>query len=350
MRHQYTPIFRDVLTSRIWAQPHATVRVWLWLQVAADPEGYVPATTSGVAVGARVTLEEARDALALLESPDPDAAMDDPLEGVVVERVPRGFRVLSFTVDRERAKHESHKARNRRYMQRVRAEAKAATASPPLPANDATVDANPGDVDAPKPIPIPKPILSEEDPPLPPSGPSFDISRFEGDRFGSVAFESPVLPTVLRTLPDDWRLSDELRAEAVTAGVPAADVDQRIADLRTGPIGGQRGVLAHKLEAYVRSQFGKWRTWAETDRARAASQKARPGALKGYGSGGAPLALEPTARHREFAARFGLDLGAIVADLNERGTVDSLGLGRAKELLEKALAKAARAKREGAAA
>jgi hypothetical protein len=238
--------------------------VWLWLQVAADPEGYVPATTSGVAVGARVTLEEARDALDLLESPDPDAAIDEPFEGRVIERVPRGFRVLSFEADRALAKRESQKATNRRYMRAHRAAKQATTVSPQEPANDSTPYPQSTNVDAPKPIPKPKPILSEEDSPLPP--PDFDISRYEGDRFSA-----PTLPTVVRELPESWQLSDELRAEAVLAGVPPETIDQRIADLRTGTIGGTRGVLAHKLDEYIRNQFGKWKVWAETDRAKAAA-------------------------------------------------------------------------------
>lgn len=382
MRHQYTPIFRDVLTSRLWAMPHATVRVWLWLKVSADPEGFICSSLAGVAVGARVSLTEAREAMDELVRVDPDADPCDPLEGRLIERCPRGWQVLGVEDERDLAKAEAEKARKRRQMRRFRAErashdsATRDTLLPPVAPEDLPVAANDGEVDQPKPTPKPKPSLQEERSPLPPAAfcnhkfvdsntcgkcgahidelrradaPERVFSRYEGDRFDA-AFAAPTLPTVIRSLPDDWRMSDELRAEAVTAGVPPAAIDDRIADLRTGTIGGARGVLAHKLDSYIRNQFGKWKTWAETDRARAASQKARPGALKGYGVSGAPLTLEPTERHKAFAERFGIDLGAIVADLNERGTVETLGLGRAKEILEKALAKAARAKREGAAA
>lgn len=74
-------------------------------------------------------------------------------------------------------------------------------------------------------------------------------------------------------IPESWVLSDALRSEAKAAGV--LDPDAHLARLRTGPVGGTRGIFPDQLEAYVRSLFGKWRTWEETDRARASKDNAR---------------------------------------------------------------------------
>lgn len=307
MRHQYTPIFRDVLTSRVWAQPHATVRVWLWLQVSADPEGNVSASLSGVAVGARVTLEEARDALDMLVSVDPDASPEDEFEGRFIERVARGWRILNFETDRERAKHESHKARNRRYMQRVRAEAKLATQRPPEPANDAPVDANTGDVDVPKPIPKPKPFPSEGESPQPPDA-ALGF-RYQARDDGAVVVSRPV---VVHRIPEDWQPSEETRHAARIAGV--VDFDSRLKALRSGPIGGTRGVFLDELDEYVRGFIGKWRTWDETDRAKAVAAAARPAGGRSF----QPPPWEPNGKHRAYAQKRGLNLPVLVEAFTKR--------------------------------
>jgi hypothetical protein len=311
MRHQYTPIFRDVLTSRVWALSHATVRVWLWLKVSADPEGFVCTSLAGVAVGARVTLDEARVAVEELEAMDLDAHEDDPHEGRVILRVPRGWQVLGVEAERELAKHESYKARQRKYMVSYRA-AQKATADSPAPANDAPVTANEPVVDSPKPTPKPKPSPQEGRSPLPPVG---DISRYEGDAYSAV-FVDPgsyeVAPAVIRRIPHGVQLAPEQREEARLAGVER--VDEHFARLKTGPIGGSRGVFAADLSGYIRGMFGKWRTWEETDRAKAKAAAERPAGVRSFQ---AP-AWEPNGRHRAYAQKRGLDIGALVAAFTAR--------------------------------
>ncbi len=277
MRHQYTPIFRDVLTSRIWAQPPATRAVWLWLVLSADPEGFIPATLSGVAIGAHVTESEARVALEVLESQDPDAELDDPHQGAFIAKVARGWFILRFEEDRERARYEAQKARNRRYMQRYRA---GLTAH----AND-TGEPQPPKVDVPKPIPKTKPDLSEEiSPPTPrvvfvppqhDEGPMPEPSPAMVAGSRTVDPGSYVMaPPVLHRIPADWFISEAMLADAKMAGV--AEPARWFAKLKLGPIGGTRGIFADELESYIRGQFGTWRTWEEADRAKAADAKRKP--------------------------------------------------------------------------
>lgn len=267
MRHQYTPVFRDVLTSRVWALPHAHLRVWLWLQLMHDPEGYVCADLAGVAIGARVEGKEAREALEVLSLPDADASPDDPTEGRLIERVPRGWRVLGVEDSRELVKAETRKARQRRYMKAHRAAAandtdKAAIAEfLELTSEPVALPVSP-----PKPTPKPKPREEGEDSPLPPV--------VAESAFPEAPVVVPAPSRVIHAIPAAWLPSESLRADAAIAGVQK--FDEHLASLRGGPIGGTRGVFEDALEDYVRGFFGKWRTWEETDRAKATSATRRP--------------------------------------------------------------------------
>lgn len=316
MRHQYTPIFRDLLTSSLWASATPATRcVWLALLLLADPEGYVPASIPGLARAANVSDEEARVAVDVLEARDPDSRTADH-DGRRIAKVPRGWLILNFVEWRERAVHESEKARKRTWARNNR-----------RPANDndvadeslhvATSSGSSETLDAPKPKPIPKPDLSSE---------------------------GEIIPVVLREIPEDWELPQSLRDEAIAAGVHPDDIDKRFNDLRLGPIGGQRGISAHKLEDYVRQQFGKWKTWGETERAKAQrAAQAPPGrAFTGRGQP-APL-LEASAKHRAFATKYGIDIDGEVRRMNEANIVDSLGLIGARQNLEAALTRLAKEK------
>lgn len=264
MRQHYTPVFKKILATRLWATPPSTRCVWMWLSLAADPEGFVPADVAGLTLGANVTPSEAREALAFLEAPDPEADPEDATEGRLVRRVHGGWEVLGHEGNRELAKVEGQKARNRDYMRRMRAQVKAR-------ANDVAPPSHPQNakVDAPKPIPKPKTILPSEGEgsPLPPSP---LVARFVDP--GSYV----VAPPVIHRIPADWEPGPELREEARLAGVK--NLDEHYNRLKSGPIGGSRGVFASDLADYVRSMFGKWRTWEETDRAKAANRpEAYPG-------------------------------------------------------------------------
>ncbi len=340
MRHPYTPVFRDLLTSSIWITDPPTRCVWIWFLLMADPEGYVAATLPGLANAANVTLEQAQAAVALLESPDPYSATK-ALQGVRLVRVDRGWHIVNFVAFRERAKEEALKARKRAWAQQKRAEGKQLTLpgvemDPPeplasvVPAND--VDGCRQTVDAPKRKPKPTLPQKGEGSPLPLEG----------------TFEAPTLPVVCRTLPDSWEPSAELIEEATIQGVPPAELEARIAQLRTGPIGGTRGVLAHKLDTYIRSQFGKWRAWAEVDRAKALSRAAE-GAPKRFGGGG--RSWEPTDAHKRFAERHGLELGPLADAYRRSGEPEQRGGGKdADDAFAKRLVKAKRDRARGAAA
>jgi hypothetical protein len=349
MRNPYTPIFKRTLQSRIWSLSPSTRCVWMWMKLQADPEGYVNADLAGVAAGANVELEDARRAIDGFLAPDPDADPDDPYEGRVLERVRGGWLILDHESDRELAKVEAHNARNARYARARRARERAQRleeaqgvavalaegrdprevmndVEPTGAYTEAPVCA-PKPKPKPKPKPTTKPKTGEEISPLPPSG---------------------GFPVPLHVMPDDFAPSDELRADATMAGVQ--NLDERIASLRTGPIGGTRGVLRDKLEDYIRSFFGKWKAWEETDRAKQRALAAAAAPKPGGRGPWVPPAPEPKAKHKRVAERWGIPLEPILRDLAERKIVETLGTDAWHEHLERAIAKQAAAIRDGRAA
>jgi hypothetical protein len=263
MRHSYTPIFQDTLTSRIWALPDAHLRVWLWLQLKADPEGYICADLAGVAVGARVSGQDARDALEALTLPDADADPEDPHQGRLLERVRRGWRLLDFESKRELAKKEARNARNRRYMAKSRVAAN--DTEPDLSLDAALSMAFAEGVDAVSPS-VPSVAPPKSKPKSKPKPFSPDGENLPQPPQPVSVFTSEPQPRVVHELPVDWAPSPALLAAAKMAGV--SDLAGHIARLRQGPIGGNRGVFAHQIDAYVEGMLGKMRTWEEADRAK----------------------------------------------------------------------------------
>lgn len=326
MRHPYTPVFRDFLTSSMWATDPATRCVWLWFLLMADPEGFVVGTVPGVAQQAGVTLEQAERAIALLESPDPYSSTPD-LEGRRIVKVPRGWHIVNFVAYRERSKVEAEKARKRNWARNKRAE----QLPLPFPSVDMStdVDASSETIDAPKPKPKPKPDSS-----------SSTVAEPTVDE----PVESRSL--VLKELPANMELPDDLAQEARAAGVenPGRWFDK----LKEGPIGGDRGVLAHQLPNYLRRLFGSWRAWEETERAKDAQRQAAAASPKGFGGGRLPpVDIEPNAKQRAFAAKHGIDLTSIVKGILADDIIGTLGLGRAKEMLGERLTVAVKQKRFG---
>ncbi len=296
MRHQYTPIFREFTTSSMWAETPAVRCVWLWLMLHADPEGFVPGTIPGLAVAANVSLDETRGAVDKFMAPDPDSNTQEN-EGRRLEKVPHGWRILNFEYWRELARREAEKARKRRWVNAKRGKQLQLPFPPEFLPSDDDPEHFVGDVDtastpvdsselldAPK--PKPKPLLSSS-------------SSSTGE------------PLVIHTWPEGLELSEEFIAKAKMAGV--LDPQKWFDKLKQGPIGGARGVLAHKLVDYLDDQIPKWRTWEETDRAKDAQRSAATAPPSRFAPKPMPTdPFEPEARHEAYARKHGLDLGALL--------------------------------------
>jgi len=332
-----------MLQSSIWITDPTTRCVWITFLLSADPEGYVPGAIPGIAHAANVSLEDAERAIALLLAPDPYSRSTEH-EGRRIETVPRGWRILGFVEARKRAVAESEKSRKREWA-RTNRKRLAANDNADPEMGDTIVSSMPvatssETVDATKTKTKTKTLSSEGEIPPTPHG----------------VFDAPVQPLVLREIPEGLSF-EHLRPEAVAAGVTPADFDRRLADLRKGPIGGQRGVFAHKLDDYVRGFFGNWKTWGETERVKAQRDAvAPPGRAFGGGVGGnqgGPTGARytgwgrnPDVRHRELAEKLKLDVYGELRDFISSGAADLVTHAEADKLFAAHLKRRATEKRQ----
>lgn len=108
---------------------------------------------------------------------------------------------------------------------------------------------------------------------------------------------------------------------------------------------------AFKLHEFNRAytdwprRFSKWieesKIRRETDAAKAIAAAQRP--RQGFAPALPPL--EPNAKHRAFADHYGLDLDAVMRKMSEDRIVETLGLGRAKEIIGERLSLLVRKKK-----
>ena len=117
----YNKIFTKILDSSVWMESDATRIVWITFLAAMDEEGFVQfASTKNVAHRACVSIEDAQQAVARLEAPDPDSG-DPDNDGRRVEKVDSGWVVLNSEKYRSVATREHQKALNRERVRRHRA-------------------------------------------------------------------------------------------------------------------------------------------------------------------------------------------------------------------------------------
>lgn len=118
----FVKIYESILTSSVWMESHATVRVWLTMLARADANGYVAASVPGLAHIAHVTREECEQALGVLLAPDADSRTKDH-DGRRIEAVDGGWVVLNARKYRDLRTAEQVSAADRvkRHREKVRA-------------------------------------------------------------------------------------------------------------------------------------------------------------------------------------------------------------------------------------
>lgn len=90
----YVKLYSTIITSSIWLESHATLRVWITMLTLADRRGEVSGSIGGLAHIANVTREECVAALELFMSPDPDSRTPEH-EGRRIEKIDGGWLVLN---------------------------------------------------------------------------------------------------------------------------------------------------------------------------------------------------------------------------------------------------------------
>jgi hypothetical protein len=119
----FAKIFGSLVTSSVWCEDDATLRIWIALLVLCDQEGVVEGSVPGFANLCRVSVEQMEKSLARLMEPDPHSRTPDN-EGRRIEKIEGGWLVLNYAKYRElaQAKEGSRAPYYRAYRARKRAE------------------------------------------------------------------------------------------------------------------------------------------------------------------------------------------------------------------------------------
>ncbi len=117
----FTKLFSSITESTVWCEPNHVRIMWITMLAMADRRGRVWGSVPGLANRARVSVEEARDAITRFLSPDPDSRTPDH-EGRRVEPIDGGWRLLNHEKYRAIRDEESIKESKRNYINAKRAE------------------------------------------------------------------------------------------------------------------------------------------------------------------------------------------------------------------------------------
>lgn len=321
----FTNVYRSMLTSSIWTTPHPRLHmircVWVTLMLMADRRGYVHSSVPGLAAAALVSLEEAEEALELFRGPDKYSRTKEH-DGRRIADAPGGWLLLNYEAHRlatlgELAKQSKRDSYHRNKGKSSPTDGETRQGDPVSESlGDDRGDAGEGGD-------------SLDEPWNPRARASSSSSLLlDTDQDRSLEGPDPVESSPRFGKPgekavdhlDGYEPEPELFARALEVGLSREDVEQRIAELRTGPVGGTRGVFPSRRHEYMLRQIPKWRTWKETDAARAAAARAAPARGPGLRAApgadlettGAAVAFSALTEHREFCEKHGLDINQAV--------------------------------------
>lgn len=123
----YNKLFTKILDSSVWLESDATRLVWITFIAIMDEDGFVALSAVGnVASRARVSIEDAERAIAILEAPDPTDPHQDH-DGRRIERVPYGWMVLNSQKYRDIILRETAKIETRARVAKYREKKKGVT-------------------------------------------------------------------------------------------------------------------------------------------------------------------------------------------------------------------------------
>jgi hypothetical protein len=137
----FTKLFGTILTSSIWSEDDKTRIMWITLLACADADGYCAGSVVGFAVMARMKLEDAQQAMARLESPDPHSRTTDH-EGRRMLKVDGGWLLVNYTKYREIAKKEGRREYLRMKQREHRCQQLSTTVNKPSTTPSASVSAS----------------------------------------------------------------------------------------------------------------------------------------------------------------------------------------------------------------
>jgi len=120
----YNKLFSKIVDSSIWLESTPTRLLWMMFIAVMDEDGFCQfACIDNVASRARLGLDETREAILTLESPDSRDPSQE-YEGRRIERVPGGWMVLNSKKYRDIVTREIARERNRIRVANCRSEKK----------------------------------------------------------------------------------------------------------------------------------------------------------------------------------------------------------------------------------
>lgn len=108
----YTKLFGSILASTIWQESKETKLVWITMLAASNKNGEIEASIPGLAHIACLTVQETKEALEVLMSPDPYSRTPDH-EGRRIVEIPGGWRLLNHGKYREKMSEHERREYNR---------------------------------------------------------------------------------------------------------------------------------------------------------------------------------------------------------------------------------------------
>jgi len=106
----YAKLFSSIVTSTIWSAPDHVRILWVTMMALADRDGVVEGSIPGLAAVARITVDQAVEAIKVLSSPD-KYSRTKTLQGRRVVPVPGGWRLVTYEKYREKGSQEEAKAK-----------------------------------------------------------------------------------------------------------------------------------------------------------------------------------------------------------------------------------------------
>jgi hypothetical protein len=129
----YNKIFHKILDSSIWLEPTPTRIVWITLIAAMDQDGFAHfSALENLAGRARVTVDEAKEAVECFLAPDPNSA-NPANEGRRIERVPGGYMILNASEHRQTVNRIIQREQTRERVAKHRAKQRYTTVTEVLP-------------------------------------------------------------------------------------------------------------------------------------------------------------------------------------------------------------------------
>ena len=118
----YVKLFSSILDSTIWMEDDHVVRVWLTFLLMCDQEGFVNTPVPAIAQKARVSLDEAIDAIERLESPDrfSRTSQEDGARIVRITEEEALWHIVNYDKYRKIKTEKQRREYHREYMRQYR--------------------------------------------------------------------------------------------------------------------------------------------------------------------------------------------------------------------------------------